>query len=91
MFHRLAEPDLPLLVYTDIRTERGERLRDRRVHAAVHQADRLEDVRSYQDAALDDLVGRLVDLEPVVGVERGRLLVAHLAGSVKLPGGWLSG
>jgi hypothetical protein len=57
------------------------------VHAAVHEADRLEDVRSYGDATCDDLLGRLVDLEPVVGVEGGRLPVAHLAGSVKLPVG----
>src|SRR5215203_3360082 len=81
---RLAEADLAVLVHTDVCPERGERLRDRRVHSAVHETDRLEDVRSYRHAALDDLVGRLVDDETVVAVERGRLLVAHLAGSVKL-------
>jgi len=38
--------------------------------AAVHEADRLEDVLDHRNVRADGLFGRLVDDEPVVVVER---------------------
>ena len=47
----------------------GECLRDRRVDAAVHEPDRLQQVLAHRNVGAHDLVGRLVDLETVVAVE----------------------
>ena len=66
---RHAEPDVALGYDADIRPERGEGLRDRRVDSTVHEPDRLQQVLANRNVGADDLVGRLVDLEPVVTVE----------------------
>ena len=67
---RLAKADLAVWNDADVRPERCEPLCDRRVDAAVDETDGLEQVLAHEDAAADELVGRLVDLEPVVSVER---------------------
>ncbi|MDF2753450.1 MAG: hypothetical protein K0S82_1833, partial [Gaiellaceae bacterium] len=47
-----------------------ERLRDRRVDAAVDQADGLEELLADGDVGAEELVRRLVGLQAVVVVER---------------------
>ena len=70
---RHPEADVPVGHNADVRPERGERLRDRRMDAAVHEPDRLQHVLAHRNVRANELVGGLVDLEPVVAVERGRL------------------
>ena len=63
----------------DVRPHRGERLGDRRMDAAVHEADRLQHVLAHRNVPAHELVGRLVDLEAVVAVERRLHHFPHLA------------
>src|SRR5262245_32143028 len=74
---RHAEADVPVRHHADVRPDRGQCLGDRRVDAAVHEPDGLEQVLADRNVRPDDLVGGLVDLEPVVLVERGRVGFPH--------------
>ena len=68
---RHPEADVPVGHDADVRPERRERLGDRRMDAAVHEPDRLQQVLAHRNVRAHDLVGRLVDLEPVVAGRTG--------------------
>jgi hypothetical protein len=54
----------------DVRPKRRERFRDRRVDAAVYEPERLGDLFHDGNVGSNELIARLVDLEPIVTVER---------------------
>jgi hypothetical protein len=56
-----------------VRPERRERFGDRRMHSAVDESGRLQDVLAHGYTPPDELVGRLENLESVVTVERRNL------------------
>ena len=66
---RQALGDPPLGDHGERGRERGDRLGDRREHAAVHEAHRLLDLVAHRDARADALVVGLEDLQAVEGVE----------------------
>ena len=53
----------------DVRPERGERFRDRRIDAAVHEPEWLGDVSLDRNVRTNELFTGFIDLEAVVTIE----------------------
>ena len=67
---RHPETDAAARHDADVRPERRERFRDRRIDAAVDEPERLGDVFFDGDMRANDLFTGLIDLEPIVTIER---------------------